>query len=40
MGQTTNAYNILVAHPENRRPLGRPRRREKVKGKGKVVPVL
>jgi hypothetical protein len=27
MGQTRNAYRILVGKPEGRRPLGRPRRR-------------
>jgi hypothetical protein len=28
MGHKTNAYNILVAQPENRRPIVRPRGRE------------
>jgi hypothetical protein len=27
MGQTRNAYRILVGKPEGKRPLGRPRRR-------------
>jgi hypothetical protein len=27
MGKTRNAYRILVAKPEGKRPLGRPRRR-------------
>jgi hypothetical protein len=27
MGEKRNAYRILVAKPEGRRPLGRPRRR-------------
>jgi hypothetical protein len=27
MGEVRGAYNILVARPEGRRPLGRPRRR-------------
>jgi hypothetical protein len=27
MGEVRNAYNILVGKPEERRPLGRPRRR-------------
>jgi hypothetical protein len=27
MGETRNAYRILVGEPERRRPLGRPRRR-------------
>jgi hypothetical protein len=27
MGETSNAYRILVAKPEGKRPLGRPRRR-------------
>jgi ribosome biogenesis protein Nip4 len=27
MGEVRGAYNILVARPERRRPLGRPRRR-------------
>jgi hypothetical protein len=27
MGETTNAYRILVGKPEGKRPLGRPRRR-------------
>jgi hypothetical protein len=27
MGETRNAYRILVGKPEGRRPLGRPRRR-------------
>jgi hypothetical protein len=27
MGQTINAHNILVGEPEEKRPLGRPRRR-------------
>jgi hypothetical protein len=27
MGEVINAYNILVGKPEERRPLGRPRRR-------------
>jgi hypothetical protein len=27
MGETTNAYRILVGKPEGNRPLGRPRRR-------------
>jgi hypothetical protein len=27
MGETRNAYRILVGNPEGRRPLGRPRRR-------------
>jgi hypothetical protein len=27
MGETRNAYRILVGQPEGRRPLGRPRRR-------------
>jgi hypothetical protein len=27
MGETRNAYRILVGKPEERRPLGRPRRR-------------
>jgi hypothetical protein len=27
MGETRNAYMILVGKPEGRRPLGRPRRR-------------
>jgi hypothetical protein len=27
MGETRNAYRILVGKPEVRRPLGRPRRR-------------
>jgi hypothetical protein len=42
-----NAYNTLIAKPEGKRPLERPRRRREVKregGKGEVksniVPVL
>jgi hypothetical protein len=27
MGETRNAYRVLVRKPEGRRPLGRPRRR-------------
>jgi hypothetical protein len=27
MGETINAYRILVGKPEGKRPLGRPRRR-------------
>jgi hypothetical protein len=27
MGEVRGAYNIMVARPEGRRPLGRPRRR-------------
>jgi hypothetical protein len=27
MGETRNAYKILVGRPEGKRPLGRPRRR-------------
>jgi hypothetical protein len=27
MGETRNAYEILVGKPEGKRPLGRPRRR-------------
>jgi hypothetical protein len=27
MGQTRNAYRLLVGKPEGQRPLGRPRRR-------------
>jgi hypothetical protein len=27
MGETRNAYKILVGKPEGKRPLGRPRRR-------------
>jgi hypothetical protein len=27
MGEMRGAYNILVGRPEERRPLGRPRRR-------------
>jgi hypothetical protein len=27
MGEKRNAYRILVEHPEEKRPLGRPRRR-------------
>jgi hypothetical protein len=27
MGETRNAYNILVREPEGKRPLGRPRYR-------------
>jgi hypothetical protein len=27
MGETRNAYGILVGKPEAKRPLGRPRRR-------------
>jgi hypothetical protein len=27
MGETRNAYRILVGKPEQKRPLGRPRRR-------------
>jgi hypothetical protein len=27
MGETRNAYGILVGKPEGKRPLGRPRRR-------------
>jgi hypothetical protein len=27
MGETRNAYRILVGKPEKKRPLGRPRRR-------------
>jgi hypothetical protein len=27
MGETMNAYRILVGKPEGKRPLGRPRRR-------------
>jgi hypothetical protein len=27
MGETRNAYTILVGKPEQKRPLGRPRRR-------------
>jgi hypothetical protein len=27
MGETKNAYRILVGKPEGKRPLGRPRRR-------------
>jgi hypothetical protein len=27
MGEVRDAYNILVGRPEERRPLGRPRRR-------------
>jgi hypothetical protein len=27
MGEKSNAYRLLVAKPEGRRPLGRPRRR-------------
>jgi hypothetical protein len=27
MGETRNAYMILVGKPEGKRPLGRPRRR-------------
>jgi hypothetical protein len=27
MGETTNAYRLLVGKPEGKRPLGRPRRR-------------
>jgi hypothetical protein len=27
MGETRNAYRILVRNPEGKRPLGRPRRR-------------
>jgi hypothetical protein len=27
MGETSNAYRILVGKPEGKRPLGRPRRR-------------
>jgi hypothetical protein len=27
MEEKINAYNILVRHPERKRPLGRPRRR-------------
>jgi hypothetical protein len=27
MGETRNAYRILVGEPEEKRPLGRPRRR-------------
>jgi hypothetical protein len=27
MGETRNAYKILVRKPEGKRPLGRPRRR-------------
>jgi hypothetical protein len=27
MGETGNAYRILVGKPEGKRPLGRPRRR-------------
>jgi hypothetical protein len=27
MGRMRNAYNILVGRPEEKRPLGRPRRR-------------
>jgi hypothetical protein len=27
MGETRNAYRILVEKPEGKRPLGRPRRR-------------
>jgi hypothetical protein len=27
MGEKRNAYRILVGKPENKRPLGRPRRR-------------
>jgi hypothetical protein len=27
MGEKRNAYRILVANPERKRPLGRPRRR-------------
>jgi hypothetical protein len=27
MGETRNAYKILVGKPERKRPLGRPRRR-------------
>jgi hypothetical protein len=27
MGESRNAYRILVGKPEGRRPLGRPRRR-------------
>jgi hypothetical protein len=27
MGENSNAYRIMVGNPEERRPLGRPRRR-------------
>jgi hypothetical protein len=27
MGETRNAYRVLVGKPEEKRPLGRPRRR-------------
>jgi hypothetical protein len=27
MGETNNAYRILVGKPEGKRPMGRPRRR-------------
>jgi hypothetical protein len=27
MGETRNAYRVLVGKPEGKRPLGRPRRR-------------
>jgi hypothetical protein len=27
MGETRNAYRILVGKPERKRPIGRPRRR-------------
>jgi hypothetical protein len=27
MGETRNAYRLLVGEPEEKRPLGRPRRR-------------
>jgi len=30
MGEMRSAYNILVANPEGKRPLGRPRRRWEV----------
>jgi hypothetical protein len=36
MGVMGNKYTILVGKPEEKRPLGRPRRR----WEGKVVPVL
>jgi len=30
MGDTRNAYNILIGKPEGKRPLGKPRRRWKI----------
>jgi hypothetical protein len=30
MGGTRNAFNILVEKPEEKRPLGRPRRRWRI----------